>query len=194
MKVMCCLSLAVCCALTWPLSGVAANSAAPLQLTDLRKIVSLGDAQISPDGRQVAVIVSTPDWKSDKPKQELDLVDVASGTRRALTWKRNGIGSPKWSPDGTRLAFLAEDSGPPDDADSSDDDKDSGDKGGDDKQAQLFVMPMNGGDPIRVTSVKRGVDEFAWSPDGTQFAFITEECSRLVPLHRVGDKARSGRP
>ncbi len=175
MKSMCCHSVAICCALAWPLPGVAANSVAPLQLTDLRKIVSLGDAQISPDGRQIAVIVSTPDWKTDKPKQELDLVDVASGTRRALTWKRNGIGSPKWSPDGTTLAFLAEDSGPPDDADASDDDKDSGDKGGDDKQAQIFVMPMNGGDPIRATSVKRGVDEFAWSPDGTQFAFITED-------------------
>jgi dipeptidyl aminopeptidase/acylaminoacyl peptidase len=166
-----CLSLAVCCAFAWPL---ASNAAQPLQLTDLRKIISLGEAKISPDGKQIAVIVSTPNWKTDKSQQEIDIVDVATGARRALTWKRTGIDSPKWSPDGTRLAFIAEDTGPPDDADADSKDEDDG-KDSDEKQAQLFVMSMSGGDPIRVTTAKRGVDEFAWSPDGRQFAFITED-------------------
>jgi dipeptidyl aminopeptidase/acylaminoacyl peptidase len=167
-----CLSLAVCGVLACSLPGHAA--AAPgLQLEDLQKIVSLSDARISPDGKQIALIVSTPDWKTDKAQQEIDIVDAASGVRRAVTWKRTSISSPKWSQDGSRLAFLAEDATPKtpsnDDAGKDDAAKD------DEKQVQVFVMPMNGGDPIRVTETKHGVEEFAWSPDGRQIAFITAD-------------------
>ena len=53
------------------LSGRAVVAAPqPLQLTDLAKIVKLSAATISPDGKWIAVIVATPDWKTDKPLQE----------------------------------------------------------------------------------------------------------------------------
>jgi len=159
-----CFGLAVCCVLALPLPSRAAGAAA-FQLGDLQKIVSLSDVKISPDGKQIAMVVSTPDWKSDKAQLEIDIVDAASGARRAVTWKRAGISSPKWSQDGTRLAFLAEDSAP----------KDGAVKETEEKQVQIFIMPMNGGDPVRVTDAMHGVDEFAWSPDGKQIAFITAD-------------------
>ena len=164
-----CFRLAVLCAFAWPLAARAIDGMPKFQLDDVKKIVSLHDVKISPDGKMIAVIVSTPDWKSDKSQLEIDIVDVASGARRMVTWKRSGIASPKWSDDGRRLAFIAEDDTPkaPSDA------KDDGAPDSDDKQAQVFVMPMNGGDPIRVTDAKHGVEEFAWSPDGKQIAFIT---------------------
>jgi len=145
----------LCGVLASPLLATAATSALAFQLGDLQKIVSLHEPQISPDGKRIAVIVSTPDWKTDKNLQEIDLVDTASGTRRTLTWKRTDISSPRWSPDATRLAFIAND--------------------GDTKQGQLFVMSMEGGDAVRVTEAKRGVDSFSWSPDGKQIAFVTED-------------------
>jgi dipeptidyl aminopeptidase/acylaminoacyl peptidase len=168
----CCMAL--CSAVLWPLMGYGAASTA-FQLNDLQRIESLSDAKISPDGKQIAVIISTPDWKSDKPQQEIALIDTVSGARRAVTWKRTGIASLKWSEDGSQLGFLAEDLTPKtpntDPANSTDD---SG-KGAEEKQTQLFVMPMNGGDPIRVTDAKHGVDEYAWSPDGKRIAFITAD-------------------
>jgi dipeptidyl aminopeptidase/acylaminoacyl peptidase len=147
----------LCClfALARPLSLQAAAPA--FQLDDLKRLVNFSGASISPDGRQVAVIVSTPDWNTDKAQQTIELFDVASGAHRTLTWKRSGIASPKWSEDGTRLAFLAEDASPPND----------------EKRPQIFVMPMDGGDAIRLTETAKGVDEFAWSPDGSRIAFIT---------------------
>ena len=36
-------------------------------------------------------------------------------------------------------------------------------------------MPMDGGDAMRITEAKEGVDAYAWSPDGAQIAFITED-------------------
>jgi dipeptidyl aminopeptidase/acylaminoacyl peptidase len=148
-------AFAFCCVIASPLLASAASPAPAFQLGDLQKIVSLHEPQISPDGKRIAVIVSTPDWKTDKNLQEIDLVDAASGTRRALTWKRTDISSPRWSADGTQLAFIANDE--------------------DSKQAQLFVMSMEGGDAMRLTEAKRGVDAFSWSPDGKQIAFITED-------------------
>ena len=148
-------AFATCCALALPLPALAATTAPAFQLSDLQKIVNLGEPQVSPDGKSVAVIVSTPDWKADKSKQEIDLVDTASGARRMLTWKREGISSPRWSPDGTQLAFIADDA--------------------DTKQGQLYVMPMDGGDAQRITEIKRGVDSFSWSPDGKQIAFVSED-------------------
>jgi dipeptidyl aminopeptidase/acylaminoacyl peptidase len=161
--------MGVLCAALWPLAGRAADGPPQFQLDDLKKIASLHDAKISPDGKRIAVTVSTPDWKSDKAQMEIDIVDVASGARRAVTWKRTGISSPKWSDDSLRLAFIAEDSTPKAQPDAKgDEDHDS-----DEKQAQIFVMPMNGGDPIRVTDAKHGVEEFSWSPDGKEIAFTT---------------------
>jgi dipeptidyl aminopeptidase/acylaminoacyl peptidase len=130
--------------------------AAPhFQLGDLQQIVRLSEPAMSPDGKQVAVLVSKPDWSSNNAQVEIALVDVATGAQRALTWQRAGLSSPAWSVDGTRLAFLAED--------------------GKDATAQVFVMPMSGGDARRITNAERGVDAFSWSPDGTRIAYTTPD-------------------
>ncbi len=100
------------------------------------------------------MVVSRPDWKTDKSVQELDLVDVASGALRPLTHDRAGVGHPAWSPDGTRLAFTAPDSA---------------------KHGQIFVMRMDGGDPMRITDSRTGVAEFSWSPDGRSIAFVAQD-------------------
>ena len=60
----------------------------PLQLADLRKIVNVSDPQISPDGNQIAVIVSRYDWDKDTVKQDIELVDISSSSKRSLTFQR----------------------------------------------------------------------------------------------------------
>ncbi|GAB2532507.1 S9 family peptidase [Rhodanobacter koreensis] len=140
-------------AMAYPAGAVA--TAPVFQLSDLQKIVALHDPQISPDGKQIAVVVSTPNWKTDKASNEIDLVDVAHGARRTLIKNRESLSSPRWSPDGTRLAFFAKDPKT--------------------KQTQIFVMSMNGGGTQRATDNKQGVDDYAWSPDSKRFAFIAQD-------------------
>jgi dipeptidyl aminopeptidase/acylaminoacyl peptidase len=146
-----------------------ARAATPFRLDDLQKLVRLSDPQLSPDGKSVAVVVSTPVWKTDKHATEIDLVDVASGAKRALTQDREDVSSPRWSPDGTRLAFLAKDAKT--------------------KQDQIFVMPLAGGDAQRITNAKQGIDEFTWSPDGSRIAYITQDQPLNEKAIKAHDKA-----
>jgi dipeptidyl aminopeptidase/acylaminoacyl peptidase len=126
-------------------------------LEDIRRLVSLTQPQISPDGARVVYIRGTADFDADRVDRQLVLIDVQSRKTRQLTYGRKDVSSPRWSPGGDAIAFLASD--------------------GDEKnpQDQIFVMPMNGGDARQVTHAKNGVDGFSWSPDGERFAFITED-------------------
>ena len=153
------------CFLAWPAGGAAARA---FQLGDVQKIVTLNDPQISPDGKEVALIVSTPDWKTDKPRVEIDLVDAADGQRRTLVSNRESLSSPRWSPSGAQLAFLAKDP--------------------ETREVQIFVMPMSGGDAVRVTDNKQGVDDYSWSPDGKSIAFIAQDPPLNAGAMKAHDK------
>jgi dipeptidyl aminopeptidase/acylaminoacyl peptidase len=137
------------------------------KLSDLPKIISLRDPQISPDGKQVALIVSTPNWQTDQASNDIDLVDVAHGTRRVLIAAREGLSYPRWSPDGTRLAYFAKDPAS--------------------KQTQIFVQSMPSGEAQRITDNAQGIDDFAWSPDGKRIAFIAQD----PPLNAAAIKAHN---
>jgi dipeptidyl aminopeptidase/acylaminoacyl peptidase len=132
-------------------------SARTMQLDDLKQLVGVSDATIAPDGKQIAFIVSRPNYKTDKNDRTLMLYDRADRTQRALTFERKGLASPAWSPDGKRLAFLA--------------------LRGDGKHAQeqIFIMDMRGGDPVAVTDAQQGVQQFAWRPDGNAIAYVTAD-------------------
>ncbi|HEX7326096.1 MAG TPA: S9 family peptidase [Rhodanobacteraceae bacterium] len=146
-------------------SPAAFAATATFQLHDLRDLVRLSDPQLSPNGKQVALVVSTPVWKTDKDATVIDLVTVADGARHVLVGQREGLSMPRWSPHGKRLAFLAKDPKT--------------------KKAQVYVISAQGGAPVRVTADKQGVDTFAWSPDGAEIAFIAED----PPLHEAAIKA-----
>jgi dipeptidyl aminopeptidase/acylaminoacyl peptidase len=129
-----------------------------LTLADLRKTVSLASPQITPDGRSVALIVRRSDYKKDRTVSDLVLVSVRTRATRTLLHDVTGLGQIAWSPDGSKLAYTAEGIVDPDDPAAE-------------KSSQIFILPMNGGEPVQITHEKNGVDAFDWRPDGRAFAY-----------------------
>lgn len=147
-----------------------------IELSDIQKIVRVSSPQISPDGKSIVVVVARVNWEEDRRDSQLVLVDIASSAQRPLTNIHKGLGSPQFSPSGDRLAFLAE--------------KGEGKKAAE----QIFVMPMNGGEPLQITTAPLGVEQYAWRPDGSAIAFVSAdeppnkaEIEKHHDLFEVGD-------
>jgi dipeptidyl aminopeptidase/acylaminoacyl peptidase len=137
----------------------------------LGKLARVADPQISPDGKSIVAVVSRPNYEDNRYDAELVLIDVATRKQRVLTRDRRGVSSPRWSPDGDRLAFLATANGKP----------------------QLFVMPMKGGDPAQLTKAPTGVQQFSWRPDGEAIAFAaTDEAPKKTGEERHNDAFEVG--
>ncbi|MGA7095482.1 MAG: S9 family peptidase [Candidatus Cybelea sp.] len=150
-----------CCALVLTLSlpwGVAAAAPANrIGESDYQSLVGLDSPAISPDGKHAIVKITRILWNDDKRSSDLVTVDLATGAQQTLLSHRDGLSDAAFSPDGTQIAFLAEDGAP----------KDS--------NTQLFVMAAAGGTAHQVTSGKADVEQFAWSPDGRTFAYASAE-------------------
>jgi len=116
---------------------------------DLFNLEVATDPQISPDGRTIAYVRKSNDIMTDKARSTIWLVDVASGQQRPLLAGSGSYSSPRWSPDGTRLAYVAAEGGNP----------------------QLFVRWMASGESARITGLPDSPDSLAWSRDGARIAY-----------------------
>jgi dipeptidyl aminopeptidase/acylaminoacyl peptidase len=133
----------------------------------------ISDARISPDGRQVAYVLSVIDQKKNRRVSSIWLValDGASAPRR-LTAEGFNSNSPRWSPDGLRLAFLsARNAETPESTPT---------------QPQICILNMAGGEAQVSSYLKNGVSAFQWSPNGKQFVAV----GRSGPSDDVAREAR----
>jgi dipeptidyl aminopeptidase/acylaminoacyl peptidase len=126
-------------------------------LKDFAKITSVSDPQISLDGKSIVFVVSRPNIDQDRSDRELVLLDIASGAQRVLTYDRKGVGSPRWSPNGDRIAFVATDGTAKD------------------VKPQVFVLPMTGGEARKLTDAPEGIEQFAWRPNGQDIAYVASD-------------------
>jgi dipeptidyl aminopeptidase/acylaminoacyl peptidase len=74
---------------------------------DLFKLEVARDPQPSPDGKAIAYVRQSGDIMSDRHRRSIWLIDLASGQQSPLASGPGGYGSPRWSPDGTRIAYIA---------------------------------------------------------------------------------------
>src|SRR4051812_45711203 len=102
----------------------------PISAEDIRSFRVVGDIDSSPDGRWLVYVLEEVDGSGDQYFSNLWLVSTDGGVPKQLTFGQNTNASPRFSPDGSRLAFLSNRAGTP---------------------SQLYVMPLDGGEALPVT-------------------------------------------
>src|SRR5438105_6935369 len=119
--------------------------------SDLFAFRWVASPQISPDGRQAAYVLVTVNAKHDGYETSLWLVatDGLSPPRRITSGPHDG--APRWSPDGSTLAFLRPKDG----------------------HTQLYLLSLAGGEAQQLTDLPKGAGPAAWSPDGKTIAFTS---------------------
>ena len=123
----------------------------------------INDAHISPDGKQVAYAFTTIDQKRNRRNTSIWLVPAdGSAAPRRLTAEGFNSNSPRWSPDGSKLAFLSN--------------RNSATQEGTSAEAprpQICVLHLDGGEAQVLTHLKNGASVFQWSPDGKRFVAVS---------------------
>ena len=121
---------------------------------DVYALKGVSDPRLDPSGQTVAYVLWSIDGEANEYRANVWLapVDGSEPPRRFTTGERRD-GEPRWSPDGTRMAFV-----------SSRAEKEPG---------QLYVISLKGGEAERLTKLKEDVRNVAWSPDGTTIAFAS---------------------
>ncbi len=122
----------------------------PVRPADNYLLRTLIDPQLSPDGRRVAYAVRTNDKESNERQTSIWVapMDGKTPARRFTFGKKDH--SPRWSPDGRYLAFVA----------------DRGEKN------QIFLAPLDGGEARALTKQTYGAGDPVWSPDGKRIACV----------------------
>ncbi len=127
---------------------------------DIARIADVAEPVLSPDGVRVAYSVTTTNVEEDRRQSDLWRVGFDGRDRVRLTYTpQHDEWQPAWSPDGRFLAFLA-------------------DRGEDEAQVQVWAMPADGGEAHALTGFPGGVEDFAWSPDGTRLAVVAHDPAR----------------
>jgi dipeptidyl aminopeptidase/acylaminoacyl peptidase len=119
----------------------------PFTINDLLKVRRVSDPQLSPDGRLLAFTVTDIDKNANRGVSQIYLMAASGGEPRILG---SGLRSstPRWSPDGKRIAYLS---------------------GG-----QIWTIDVATSETKKITDVALGAGEPIWSPDGKWLAFASD--------------------
>ena len=128
----------------------------PITIEALKDFRFIGDLHLSADGRRIAFEVEETPPGQSKGRTRIWMVDTSGGKAELLTHGKKSDLCPRWSPDGTKLAFTSAGEGEKD-------------------RPQLHLIAATGGDARQVCTLPNGVSDLAWSPDGSKIAFISLE-------------------
>ncbi len=134
--------------------GQDAGEPRSLTVDDLLAIRSVSEPAISPDGAWIAYAVNSIDVEADDSSTQIYMVSRDGAEVVQLTSDDYSASTPRWSPDGRYLGFLAA-------------------KGEDeDASTQVWTLDRRGGESLAYTAVDQGVNDYAWSPDGSKMLLV----------------------
>src|SRR5438309_226698 len=142
-------------------------------IDEILKVRRVGDSQVSPKGDLVAFTITDMSVAANKGTTQIYVVPLRGGEMRQLTNDEHSSASPRWSPDGEKLAFISARDG----------------------EDQIWTIDVSSGALKKITSISTGAGDPVWSPDGNWLAFASDvypECpSDACNKKRAEEKAQS---
>lgn len=142
----------------------------PIVPSDIYHLKSVSDPRLSPDGKWVAFVVSTPDSAKDKSDSDIWMIGWDGAEPIRLTTSPDGESAPRWSPDGKYLTFLS--------------------SRYETKSSQIWKMDRRGGEAEKLTELKYSISSYVWSPDSKKIALIIRD----QESSDEADKKKSAKP
>ncbi len=137
------------------LPAALAQDLASFDRMDVFDLEWVEDPQISPDGDQVVYVRRGMDIMKDRRTSALWMMHADGTGHEKLTSRETDESSPRWSPDGTRIAFTSST---------------------DDEGTEIFIHYVERHVTAKITQLEKSPSGITWSPDGRKLAF-----SKLVP-------------
>ena len=115
----------------------------------MMKVRRVADPRVSPDGKRVAFTIGDVNFDGNRVVNQIYVTSIVGGSEiKRLTSGDKSSSSPRWSPDGKKIAFVT--------------------------GSQIWVMDSDGDDKQQVTKISTGAGGPVWSPDGKWIAFTSE--------------------
>lgn len=121
-----------------------AETKRPMTPEDLYRIKNVTDPRVSPDGKWIAYTVSVPDIKANSFNSDIWIMPLAEGDSFQLTRSPKSDHSPRWSPDGSHIAFISSRDG----------------------VSNIYLMCLKGGEAKKITDSKTNLYSPIWAKDG----------------------------
>lgn len=114
---------------------------------DLYRLRTFSGLRLAPDGKHVIYSLQRINRKTQEKFSNLWVLPTETGRPRQFTFGDQNDTSPRWSPDGSRIAFLS-------------------DRAGKEKPAQIYLMPFLGGEALPLCDIPGEINSLSWSPNG----------------------------
>ena len=148
------------------LTSVAIGQTRRFNIDELMKVRRVGDAQLSPDGQHVAFTIGDVNFDANRTLTQIYVIPIGGGSLKQLTRGDSSASSPRWSPDGKKIAYVT---------------------GG-----QIWVMDDDGDDKEAVTKISTGAAGPVWSNDGRLHRIHVRRLSRMQQRRLQPSQGRSG--
>lgn len=156
-------------------SAAADGGLRSMTLDDVQALRHVSDVRVSPDGKWIAYVVRSVDKEKDRGTSQVFMISRDGRSTVELTNPQYPATSPRWSFDGSRLAFLS--------------------ARGEGEKTQVWTLDLRGGEAQQHTHVPQGVSEFRWSPtDEAMVLLIKDQSESELAAAEARKKGESAKP
>ncbi|MEP7137557.1 MAG: S9 family peptidase [Chloroflexota bacterium] len=142
-----------------------------ITLEDLYRMQVLSSVRSAPDGEHVVYTLQRVDRETESKYSNLWIVPTSlGGEARQFTYGDQNDVLPRWSPDGSQIAFLSK-------------------RSAKEKTPQIYLIPFSGGEARKLTSIDGEVRELQWSPDGKKLLCAVRKTDQ-AELEREQDEQK----